>query len=328
MNRKPFAKHRLSGQIGLVVLSAVLAAPVLAADTSFGIDANIELDTDAVKSSSSSTKYSQGGRVEVNVHGEHRMGEHFVKARGTGLLKKGGDTGTDDMWIMFGSNAWDLQAGRFEALNLFPLGKDTLIAHAGGGQASVYEANLVRGRVSDGGQFAFHLNPSDNLSFELATAYGQGDKTRAFTGIRPSVTFRADAFSLSAGYEHQKFDESGGAKVDKNGVGVTAGFNAGDAVINLSVAHLRDSSASDKIKVNSYGANVTYGPFGAGLIHSKTSLPGASDPDVTTAYAAYTVPLFDIDRASVTFAGSTSRASNVAADKTVNALRMRFNYAF
>ncbi|EXJ09984.1 MULTISPECIES: carbohydrate porin [Nitrincola] len=327
MKFTPFRVPRLVSCVSLALVAMAGIPSIAVATPSLTLDANIELDTDAVKASSSKSSYDQGGRLEVNFMAEHRMGDHFVRGKGTGLLKTDGKTATDDMWLMFGSDQWDIQAGRFEAVNLFPLGKDTVIMHAGDGSARVYEANLVRGRVSDGGQFAFHANPSDQIRFELATAYGQGDKSRAFTGVRPSVTFVGQGFTLTAGYEHQKFDDAQTTH-KANGVGVTAGFTLGDAQVNLSAAHLRDRSQPSTVKVNSYGANLTLGGFGAGIIHSTTALSQAADPDVTTAYAAYTLPLFDIQNASVTFAGSTSRADNVASDKTVHALRLRFNYTF
>ncbi len=73
-----------------------------------------------------------------------------------------------------GNSAWDLQAGRFEGVNLFPKGKDTVIENVGG--VDVYEANLVRGRADDNaGQFALHFNASESVKFELDTIYGSVD---------------------------------------------------------------------------------------------------------------------------------------------------------
>ena len=47
-----------------------------------------------------------------------------------------------------------------------------------------------------------------------------------------------------------------------------------------------------------------------------------------TLYAAYTMPLFNVKDASVTFAGSTSKADNTTGDDSLNAARVRFNYTF
>ena len=44
--------------------------------------------------------------------------------------------------------------------------------------------------------------------------------------------------------------------------------------------------------------------------------------------ATYTVPLFSVKDATVTFAANTSQADNVVKDDKLNAVRMRFDYAF
>ncbi|GGB94074.1 hypothetical protein GCM10011352_20150 [Marinobacterium zhoushanense] len=323
-NKSRFVKHILCAAV-----VAVMAAPAMA-ELSF--DANIELNTDATDTETTDTTYDQDGRVEVNAFGRHEKGNYFVQARGTVLLKTDGDTAVDDAWIQFGDSTWDVQAGRFEAVNLFPKGKDTLISHAGG--VSVYEANLARGRVGDGGgQFALHLNSSENLRFELGTIFGDGettdgDDTTAFGGVRPTVTWSSGDFSLTAGYERVNYDLTAGGDVDKQGYALTSSFKAGGADVNLAVSHLEDDSTGADEEVTSYIANMIYGNFGAGLIYSEDELAGV-DSDVTTAYLAYTVPLFDFENASVTFAGSFSQADGDAVtDDTTNALRMRFNYTF
>ena len=72
----------------------------------------------------------------------------------------------DDLYFQFGkTNAWDVQIGRFEAINLVPLGKDTLVANVGGVQ--VYEANIARGRKDDVLHAAFHVGSADKFLFEL-----------------------------------------------------------------------------------------------------------------------------------------------------------------
>ncbi|WP_020406018.1 carbohydrate porin [Hahella ganghwensis] len=318
-----------------MALSLVLA--VSQANAEFGIGANIELDTDVIDSKANDTTYEQGGRIEVNVTGKKELNGYFVEGKGSGLLKKDGSAATDDMWIKFGSDMWDVQAGRFEAINLFPLGKDTVVSHAGSdGGAEVYEANLVRGRAGDnGGQFALRVRPSDMISLELDTIWGdadsEGDNKETFSGVRPSITFSGDSFSISAGYEALKYEYSDEAadpkEVDKSGFGITGNINAGGASINLNAAMGSDDISN--ADVTTFGANVTYGAFGLGAVHSETDLDASDDdPTVTTVYIAYTLPLFDIDNASVTFAGSTSSADNVGDDDELNQFRTRFNYTF
>lgn len=311
----------------IVTLSSANVTAQLS-DYNLNLDANIEIDTDAIKVKDNSTEYSQGGRVEVNFTAERKFNEYYVRAKGTGLLQKSGETATDDMWLMFGNHLWALQAGRFETTNLFPLGKDTLVYHAGAGEAQVYEANFARGRVSDGGQFAFHLTPSDNLSFELGTQFGGGDKTTAISGVRPAVTFGNDAARVSVGLERLKYTAESGDSIHKEGYGIALSGNYAGGGYNLALAQMKDKEDSSINKVTSVTANMTYGAFGAGVIHSLTDRSVGNDPKVTTAYAAYTLPLFDIQNASVTFAGSVSTASNVSSANDASGLRMRFNYTF
>ncbi|GGO84521.1 hypothetical protein GCM10011348_30970 [Marinobacterium nitratireducens] len=295
----------------------------------FSLDANIELDTDAVDDGPGSTEYTQGGRVEANLRGEIRSERYFVRGKGTLILAKDSDTHTDDMWIQFGEQRWDLQFGRFEAIDLFPKGKDTLIVHAGG--APVYEANLVRGRVgTDGGQIALHLNGNSSFGFELATLFGDdnddGTNEDAVTGVRPVLTFSGDGFSARLGYEFQNVDLESGDEIDQQGVGGGVSFALGEALVNLNAAWLDNDN--DDFEVTTFGANLVYGRFGLGLIHSETDNDAGADPEVTTTYAAYTLPLFDIDNASVTFAVSGSTADNVGEDDSAYGGRLRFNYTF
>lgn len=329
-NKSRYVKHAL----GVAVLACISGQAM----AEVSIDANIELNTDMTDTATSAATYDQDGRVEVNAFARHEKGQYFVQGRGTILLKTDGDQSVDDAWIQFGDKAWDVKAGRYEAINLTPKGKDTLIVNAGklasGDMINVYEANLARGRVGDGaGQFALHLNPNDNLSFELGTVFGDttasnGDDTHAFGGVRPVLTWKSGDFSVSAGYEAVKADKVGGGKLDQKGYALTSTFKAAGADVNLSAAHLDDSSTGVDEQTDTYAANMIYGNFGAGLIYSDDTVSGVS-ANVTTTYLAYTLPLFDIDNATVTFAGSFSRAdgANVVDDST-NALRMRFNYTF
>lgn len=318
MNKSALNIAILSCVLGI---SSVQAAPVF--------DANLEVNTDAINKKIGDTTFDQNGRVELNASSKHTSGDYFILAKGTLLITTDGDTNVDDSYIQLGSSYYNFQLGRFEANNLFPLGKDTLIEHAGG--VSVYEANMVRGRAgSDGGQIAFNLSASDNFQFQLGTIYGdddaEGDDSTAFSGVRPIVTYIADGFRLSAGYERFKYD--GTTNVDKAGVALTANLNIGEANLNFSVANMEDKEADKKVR--SYSANLTQGNFGIGFISSEEDNSVGLDPTVMTTYLAYTLPLFDIDGATVTLAGSYSVAEDVADDvndKTI-ASRVRFNYNF
>ena len=270
--------------------------------------------------------------MELNAYSKHTSGDNFFAGKGTVLLNTDGEATVDDAFIQLGDSTWDFQLGRFEGINLFPLAKDTLIVHVS--DDYVYQANKVRGRVGDGGgQIAFHYKASEMVKFEVDTLYGDGnviddgDNTTAVSGVRPSVTFVTEAATISAGFESVKYDKTGGGDVDLSGYGVTANFDVAAANVNLAAAFSKDDN-TDK-KITSFVANIVYGNFGLGVIASSVD-DGATDPSLVTTYIAYTVPVLDIENATVTFAGSYSTADGVAAgdnDKTT-AARVRFNYGF
>lgn len=321
--------------LATAIVSSILSVSAAHAAPSF--DANFELNTDATSKEVGDTTYDQNGRVELNAYSKHTSGDNFFAGKGTVLLTTDGTATVDDAFIKFGNNAWDLQMGSFEGINLFPLGKDTLVVHAI--DDSVYEANMVRGRVKDnGGQIAFHYNASESLKFEIDTLYsdadgdgtstGDGDKETAIAGVRPSVTFVAGSATISAGFESVGYDEVGGTKVDKSGYGIAANFNISEANINLAAASSKNDTTDQKI--TSMTANMTYGNFGLGVIASEVDNSTGDDPSLLTTYIAYTMPVLDIENATVTFAGSYSAADKVASgtnDKTT-AARVRFNYGF
>ena len=305
------------------LLSAAIAAACLsttaAADTQ--ISANIEINTDAVNKDT--TTFDQNGRVEVVTASTKTMGDNFVEGKGVIELTTDGGTSIADVYLKMGNSSWDAQVGRFEGVNLFPLGKDVMVEHAG---SSVYGANKARGRAGDdGGQLAIHFKPSDAVSVELGTMIGDddtaGDNGSAISAFRPTVTFAADGFSVTAGMEVLNYDLTAGGSKEVTGYGITTNFMAGDASINLSYASLDDDTANQE--TNSFAANATMGDFGVGLIYSDDDNNGTTS-DVTTAYAAYSMPVLDIDGATMTVAGSVSESGG--ADAT--ALRLRFNYSF
>ena len=310
------------------IVSGLLSAGAIHAAPSFNAD--FELDTTTVSKSVGDSTYTQSGRVALNVTGEHTAGDNFVSGKGTALLRIDGRTGVDDAFIKLGNSVWDLQAGRFEAANLFPLGKDVVVEHAGG--VDVYNAGKARGRAGSGGsgQIALHVNASENVKFELGTIYGDtdGDDTTAISGVRPVVTIMTDSVTYTAGFESISYDKTATEKVDMSGYGLAANFNVGAANVNLAAASSKDDE-TDK-KVTSLTANMTYGNFGLGLISSSVDNKTGDDPSLLTTYVAYSMPLLDIENATVTFAASHSTADKVAAttnDKTT-AARVRFNYNF
>lgn len=302
----------MSKTFKLAAVAALCAAAAVAhADVKF--DANFEGDT--TNTSAATDSFKSGGRIEVNANAELlKQGDNFVNARASLLLGLNADSTVDDAWIQFGNSSVDLKIGRFEALDLFPVAKDTVLDPATG---AGYRANIGRGRFKDG-QFhgALGLNAAPGLRFELGVV-NYKDGTPPASGaaeqvVRPAVSYTTGDLTLRAGFE--SFDMGRGAGT-QTGYGLSAGYMlAKDAVVNINYGNSSDLDAS------SVGANLVYGPAGIGYIKDKT---GATTVD--TVYAAYSFPLLGVKGAFITPAISVSSGDGVA-DKT--ALRVRLNYQF
>ena len=295
---------------------AALCASAAAAQADVAFDANLELDNtysnEANASASNAARDSDltmGGRVEVNAGAKLNNGDAFVAARASLLLKKDGNTGTDDMWVQFGNKTGDVKLGRFEAMDLFPLGKDTVVDEIN----STYKANALRGRMgSDTFHGALGLNAADGLRVELGMVYTKD--TGASRGFRPAVSYSSGPLTVRAGVEAVK--TVGSTTGSDNGFGLSVGYAlASDTNVNVNVAKKEDDKA--------FGVNAVIGGLGLGLISGK----GATDATKsTTFYAAYTTSLFGVKGASITPALSMSKGG--AGQDTRTSARVRINYAF
>jgi hypothetical protein len=296
----------------LVVASLLLAAGGAQAAVAF--DANLELDTtytNEVKAPYANPRaggLDLGGRIEVNAGGKTSNGDAFVAARASLLLNKKGETAVDDMWVQFGNAGGDVKLGRFEAMDLFPLGKDTVVeTNTYGG----YQANRLRGRMGSG---VFHGAVGVNASSGLRLEFGLVETKEAgkAKGFRPAVTYSAGNLTLRGGFESIKVN---GVSGTQTGVGVSAGFALSkDTSLNVNFAKKED----DK----SFGVNAIIGAAGVGLIQSK----GLGANKGTTVYAAYSLPLMGVKGATVTPAISFSKGPKGSDDQV--AFRVRINYAF
>ena len=296
----------------LAVASLLACASYAQADVAF--DANLELDTTYTNKVSAPNTNARaggldlGGRVEVNAGAQATNGASFVAGRASLLLNKKGETAVDDMWVQFGNAGADIKLGRFEAMDLFPLGKDTVVEdNTYGG----YRANSLRGRM---GSNVFHaalgLNASSAVRVELGLV--ETKEAGKAKGFRPAVTYSAGNLTLRGGFESVKVNGTAGTQ---NGFGLSAGFAVNkDTSVNVNFAKKED----DK----SFGVNAIMGAAGLGLIQSN----GAGAKKSTTVYAAYTLPLMGVKGASVTPALSYAKGPTGTDDQL--ALRVRINYAF
>lgn len=299
----------MSKTFKLAAVAALCAAAAVAhADVKF--DANFEGDTTNV-SKTGADSFGTSGRVELNANAALlKQGDNFVNAKATLIAGLGGkSTGIDDAWIQFGNADADFKLGRFEAVDLFPVGKDTVLEMATG---AGYRANKVRGRFTDG-EFhgALGLNAAPGLRFELGVMSKKSGATEK-SGVRPAVVYGAGDLTLRAGYESFDLDGLG----NKTGYALSAGYAlAKDAAVNVNYAKSSDLDSS------SLGMNLVYGAAGVGYVQDKTAAT-----TVDTFYAAYSFPLLGVKGASITPAISTSSGGTGVADTT--ALRVRLNYQF
>ena len=327
---------RLSA-VALASLFAIGAAH--AAGATLNIDANVEQDNDYVQTKpnggKSDSKVTQGGRVEVNFTGKATNGDAFVAGKGTLILgkssKESGDitnlsgtktgeleltsnrAGVDDMWVQFGTGMGDIKLGRFEDVDMWPVGRDTVLNRA----ADPYRAQTLRGRI---GSDVFHgvgtLNIAPGMTFSLGIVDQKGLDTR---GVRPIFQFSTGGINLKAGLELGK---SGGN--DLTGLGLTAGMAlaGGNLNVNLANAKIKDVSKDTTI-----GANFTMdlGPWA--LLEYGQSKPdgGGTTEKVTTLGLGYQLSLLGVKGAFVTPALSYSKVKD---GDTVTDLRIRFNYGF
>jgi hypothetical protein len=330
------------------IAAAVIAAgPAFAAMTT---DANLELDSTYSNQKRGAT---QGGRVEFNVAGKAGDDNGFVAGRGTLLLQKTGGAATDDMWGQIGTGMANVKLGRFEAADMFPLGKDVLVE--GGAESSAgSRTQSLRGRMgTDVFHAALGVTPGGGVGFELGIVETKG--AGKIKGIRPVVSFAAGPVTVKVGVETGRTNATaavaattitvplpapaqvitltpGTPAVDAQkftnfGVTVGGAFEGVGFNVNLGAGKLKKSATANEVKGRSIGANATFGPAGVGIIQDSDKEAGVKSSDLVV-YAAYSIPLFNTG-ATLTPAVShqTGKSGGVKASNGTSA-RVRLNYTF
>lgn len=300
-------------KLSAIAAAVVVAAPAFAAAS---MDANLELDT---KYGNNSRGMSQGGRVEFNVAGKAGGANGFVAARASFLAKKENGTGdsgaaVDDMWGQIGTSTADVKFGRFEAADLFPLGKDVYVEDNG---VAGYRANTLRGRsTNSAAHLALTVNAAPGVSFELGMV--ETKAAGAKKGVRPAVMFNAGPATVKLGLESG--ETNGGAKF--NGAGGTVGVALAGGTVNFNAASgkVKSTTTTAEVKSSSFGIVGVFGPAGIAYVADKTG-----SVKENTVYAAYSIPLFGTG-ATITPAASYSKAKGSTSANSGVAVRV--NYAF
>lgn len=335
-------------------LRATAAAALLGlCSTAFALETSANIELDNTYRTGTATKggpdegLTQSGRVEVNATGKVGS-KYFVAGKAAILAKKDGTAATDDMWIQLGSEAGDVKLGRFEAADLFPLAQDTVVNHAG----AVYGTNFLRGRKAAN---VFHAAGTVNFAKGVGLEVGfiesktsdAAKKTGEAKGIRPVFFVDSGPLSAKLGFEAGKFALPNGATAlapvatatdlqfsgaKFTGLGATVGYDLGGFKITGNFAGNKVKAANTTLKYNSFGITGAAGPAVIGLIAASNDYKTGSKEKVTTFYASYSLPLFDIKGATVTPALSVSKAKDVLgeAGKSLKdtSARLRFNYTF
>jgi hypothetical protein len=295
-------------KLSAVAVAAFIAAPAFAAAA---LDANLEYN---LTSTNNGVGVAQGGRVEVGVSGKAGGDAGFVAGRAvTELQGAGGSAVVADMWGQIGTSTVDVKFGKFEAIDLFPVGRDINLADAGG--AAGYRANTLRGRIGTGAAHAaLTVNAVPGVSFEL----GLVESKNQTKGLRPIVSFKAGPAAIKLGLESA--NNVGAVGVKQTGFSATVAAKAGPADFNLTATSGTLKAVGGDVKSKSFGANANIGALGLGYISDKTD--GA--PTESNFYINYGIPVFNTG-AVVSPAFSTARASGLP---TVNVVSVRVNYAF
>lgn len=372
-------KTLIASAIMLACTSAANAAWT-SADGSLTIGGDAEINFDVINNDGmrnsdgtatkhkTETKLNDDSRIKMAVAWTNaREDGTFINAKIEPLIRTDGTVAVDDAYFMFGrEDSWAFQIGRYEAMNLFPLGKDVALFYADGSDGIngsgvyYYMAKEGRGRAGKAGQ-ARIMGEMGNWTAEVSTIYGntvdllQGDhpdyNETANTGVhsdhnsfmvRPAVNYLSSSgfVSISIGAEYELSPDSVTLYEtaeelnlsDRFGTAATATLNFGNLLWNTSIA-MQD--AKDAWEAQTYNTNIVYkDAFGLGASYAMNNWAKAGKEDTKSfaLYTAYTMPIMNFDNADVTFALSYSDTENAHGnaldDQQTTAFRTRFNYYF
>ncbi|OXS14197.1 porin [Zobellella denitrificans] len=283
----------------------------LGGDVEFDINAaNKQEDSNLYRNDGRDDRWDQTGRLLLDISGE-RVADSgaYAKFKAQPTLGSSGGVGSDDAWFAFGrDDVGEMKIGRFEALDLFPLGQDVFVEHSGDtssglytdGSAYLYMAKEARGRAGDAGHVMVSRQLGD-VYLELATLFG--NRLDLFNGaqyhgfnltkekdsivVRPALRWQLGDFSWALGAEHNLIkdaivDERGRDVSDRTGYGTTFGWQSGLIKANLNAAYL-DAHREENLTL---GANVLFDKFGLGYIYGRNKI---DDVNPASEHASYLV---------------------------------------
>lgn len=372
--------------IASAILLATAAANVQAAawqseDGRLTIGGDVEINFDVIENKNGVTQKTipQAGSTPKTTLGDDsrvmteikwmdtKEDGSYITAAAQPLLKANGDVKLDDSYFAFGrKDSWMFQIGRYEAMDLFPLGKDTMLVYAAGSDGIgngvyYYMGKEARGRTDDAGQ-ARVVGEMGNWTAEVSTVYGDtksilegsldhidgvqnGNSLIASSSdsfmIRPAVNYLSESGDVSVSFGGEWEANSDSVKAELNGVeknvsdryglSATTTLMFGDLAWNISAAY---QDAKELWKAQTYNTNIIYNAFGLGASYAVNDYVESNKEDAKSwaLYTAYTVPVMDFDNAEVTFALSYSETENAFGtannDEKTTAFRTRFNYYF
>jgi hypothetical protein len=162
----------------------------------------------------------QQGRAVLRATPTYSDGQFFVQGQAELVAnndqlvsqQSGAVVDTDDLWVRLGSwNKWDVQAGRYEAWELYHLGMgldlNTLerrgaVATQAAGPPSLYGVSFAYYRPSGVGNVALHVYPSDLWRVELLGQIGNEVGLNTVGG-RPSLVLDLGIVRIKGGGEYR-----------------------------------------------------------------------------------------------------------------------------
>ncbi len=194
-----------------------------------GINANNLRDLS--KRTATCGQINDDSRVKLTLMWQEDLeGGYFVRGKAQPMFRTDNTYYSDDIYFMLGRNdSWRFQIGRYEAMNLFPMGMDVAVFYAAGSDGIgngvyYYMTKEARGRSYDAGQ-ARIVGEWKNWTAEVSTIYGNTAQILTSTNIylndvpldrnvtsknnsvmaRPAVNYKSDSgfVSVSFGGEYE-----------------------------------------------------------------------------------------------------------------------------